>query len=126
MLAGERDAAVDRAEIVVVLLARRVGPDAEAAHRERRAVPCDRDAVIELGFVLWMDLRAVVHGRADAFFRAHRSELERLVAPDIGAEQHAFAAVEAAVRRIADLLDRKIGHRDAAVDALVLFPEAAL
>jgi hypothetical protein len=47
VLAGQRDAAVDLAQVVVVRGTRIVIPDPEAAHRERRAMPCHGDAVVE-------------------------------------------------------------------------------
>ena len=70
MFAGQRDAAVDLAQIVVVLLARLVGPVGEAALRERHAMPGDGDAVFELGRVLRMDLRAQFDRLAHALLAA--------------------------------------------------------
>ncbi len=113
-------------KIAVMLFARRVGPVGEAALRERRAVPADDDAVFELRRVLRMDLRANFDGLAYALLRRHRVELVGVRAPHVAAEQHALAALVHAGHRIADHLDRQVGKADAAVDALVLFPETAL
>src|SRR5690242_4718857 len=57
MLAREHDAAVDLAEIFVMLRAPLLRPVAAAAERERHAMPGHRDAVLELAPVLRMDGR---------------------------------------------------------------------
>ena len=126
MFACDRNASVDRAQIRIMFFAHIVGPVGEAAHRERRTMPGDGNAVFELFAILRMDLRALFDRGAHALLRRHRGELERVGAEHVGAEQHAFAAEVHARHRVGDLLDRQIGERDAAVDALVLLPEAAL
>src|SRR5579872_5814373 len=51
--------------------------------------------------------------------------LGNVVAPDVGAEQHAFLPVESG-RGVPDLRDVALGPGDAAVDLVVLLPEAAI
>ena len=126
MLAREHDASVDGTERLVMRRARLLGPHAEASHRERRAVPGDGDAVVEFLRVLRMNLAAVFHGLRHSLLRRHGGELRGVESPEIPAEQHALAVAEIAAVRVADIADRQIGVGDAAVDLLVLFPEAAL
>src|SRR5258705_8302147 len=89
-------------------------------------MPRDRDAIFELGRVLRMDLRTEFDRLAYALLRRQRGEFVRIRAPDVTTEQHALAGLVHAGHRIADHLDRQIGVADAAVDALVFLPEAAL
>src|ERR1700683_4475621 len=127
MLARERDPAVDLAEIIVVLRPRRLRPVAGAAQRERYAMPRDGDPVFEFAPVLRVNGGAEFDRARNPLGRRHRGELERVRAlVKIGAEQYASAtAVEAAIG-IGDLPDRQVGVADAAIDRLVLLPEAAL
>ncbi len=64
---------------------------------------------------------------ADPLVRRHRGEFIGIGAVEqISAEQHALArAIEAGVG-IGDLPDRQISIADAAIDRLILLPEAAL
>src|SRR4051812_5934241 len=52
VLAGEHDASVDLAEILVVLRAPLLRPVAAAAERGRHPMPGHRDAILELSLVL--------------------------------------------------------------------------
>src|ERR1700688_364905 len=61
VLARQHDAAIDGAQIVVVIGAGIGGPQAEATHGERRSVPGHGHAVVELLRVLWVNLAAVFH-----------------------------------------------------------------
>ena len=56
MLARQHDPPVDLAQIAKMFCPRGVAPLAVAAEREWHAVPAHRDAVVELGPVLRMDL----------------------------------------------------------------------
>lgn len=69
MLAGQRQAAVDLAQRFVMLGARLLAPHAEAAMRERHAVPADRNAVFEFARILPMQLGAVLHRFTHALLR---------------------------------------------------------
>ena len=102
VLARQRDASIDRAQIVVVLRASLLAPRAEATHREWRAMPRHGDAVIELLLVLGMNPTAVIQSVPHAFVRRHGGELHGIRTPDIGAQQHAFAAAVKSGVRVAD------------------------
>src|SRR6516162_9926570 len=92
MLAGEQDASIERAQVLVVARARRVGPAAAAAEHGGITVPGDRDAVLELLAILRMDLRTVGDRLGDPLGRRERRELEGINAGErIGAEQHRLA-----------------------------------
>src|SRR5581483_2541017 len=94
MFACKHDAPVDLAQIAIVLLARRFRPFAAAAQRERHAVPCDRDAVLELGLVLRMNLAAELDRARHALIGRHGGELEGIGALEqISAEQDAASAL---------------------------------
>src|ERR1700704_347803 len=90
------------------------------------AMPCDRDAVLELLLVLGMNLRTVVQRPHHPLGWRQRGEFIGIDAERIGAEQHGPARIAIARARIADQAGRQIGIADAAVDTLVLLPEAAL
>ena len=60
MLARQHDAAVDPAQVVVMIPARLFRPLPRASQDERRAMPGDGDAGLELGSILRMDLRAAI------------------------------------------------------------------
>src|SRR5262245_43306996 len=92
MFARQHDTAVDLAQIVVVLLAGIVGPVTRTSKRERRAVPGNGNAVLELILVLRMNEAALLQGARDAFLWRHGRELVRIRAvPCVAAEQHALA-----------------------------------
>ena len=126
VFAGEHDASIDRAQVLVVLAAGVLIPDPEAAEREGHTMPGDRDAIVEFAAVLRVDLRAVIERPLDPRVRRHRGELHCVHAPDIRAEQHALAAVVKSIARVAYVHDRQVGIGDTAVDVIVLFPEAPL
>src|SRR5262249_1287156 len=75
VLAGEHDAAVDLAEILVVLRAPLLRPVAAATERKRHPMPCDRNAVLEFVLVLRMDRSAELDCAPDPLLRRHRGEL---------------------------------------------------
>src|SRR5208282_1150359 len=88
--------------------------------------PGDGDAVLDLLGIARMELGAAQGGKPVALVRLEGAEaLGDGVGPDKGAEQDACAAV-VAPRRIPDLRDVLVGPGNAAVDAVVLLPEAAL
>src|SRR5579859_560649 len=60
VFAGEGNAPVDLAQIVVMRGARLVAPHAETSHGERRSMPRHRHAVIEFLVVLRVDPAAVL------------------------------------------------------------------
>ena len=126
MFTREHDAAVDRTQIVVMLGAQFLGPVPGAPQSPGHAMPGDRDAVLEFGRILRMNLRSPLDRLADAFFGGHRRDLEGIGPEGVGTEQHARTFVEIACARIADQRVGQIGEGDAAVDRLILFPEAAL
>ncbi len=126
MFAGEDDAAIDLAKVVVVGGSRLIRPVARAPERERDPVPGDRNAILELGDILRMDLGAELHRAPDSLGRRHRGELVRVRSVEgVSAEQHALAAGIEIRARIGNLADREIGIADAAEDVLVLLPEPA-
>src|ERR1700688_2094684 len=126
MFARQRNASVDLAQIVIVLGAGVLGPHAETTHGKGRAMPRDGDSVIELLWVLGMNLAAVIHRFPYALIRRHGGELHGIRTPDVRAQEHAFAdAVKPGVR-IGDGADGQIGVGDSAIDMLVFLPEAAL
>ena len=127
VLARQHDPAVDLAEIVVMLRPRLVGPVAGAAQRKGHPMPRHGDAVLELGLVLRMNAGAEFDRARNPLGRRHRREFVGVrTVEQIGAQQHAPAgAIESGVR-IGDLPNRQVGVADAAVDRLVLLPEAAL
>ena len=125
MLAGQHDAPVDPAHVLVMRGALLRVPCAKAAIAPRHAMPADADAVLELRRVLRMDLRTHRDDFLQAPRRIHRGVPERIAGEHIGAEQHALAAQVAAVIRVRNLRDRQVGIADSAVDALVLLPEPA-
>src|SRR3982074_3241013 len=127
VLARQHDPAVDLAEIVIVLRPRRFGPVASAAQCKGHAMPRNGDAVLEFRRVLRMNAGAEFDRPADPLGRRHRGEFVGVgTVEKICAEKHTFAcAIEAAIW-IGDLPNRQGGVADAAVDRLVLFPEAAL
>src|SRR6516164_10474749 len=110
-----------------MLLARFLGPPAEAAEHPGDPVPADCYAILVVGLVLRMDLRALLDGLLQAVLRRQCCELVSIRAVEhVGAEQHALARAAIIRVRIADLPDRKIRIGDAAIDPLVLLPKAAL
>src|ERR1700722_11482581 len=60
MLTRERDAAVDRTQVLVVLFSCSLCPGACAAERPRHSMPGDRYTVLVFGPVLGVNLRAVL------------------------------------------------------------------
>src|SRR5258708_4036651 len=94
VFARQHDASVERTEIVIVLLARRIAPLREATERRRLAMPADRDAVLELLFVLRVDLCAKLHDLSDALGRRERGPFIGVRTERIRAEQHALAGFE--------------------------------
>src|ERR1700674_4437950 len=125
VLAGERDASVDRAQILVVLLAGIGAPDAVAAEHPGPPVPADRHAILVFGRVLRVDLRAVFEGFLQPLLGSQRGELVGVGPGRVGGKQHALAGTAVVGARIGDLPDRQIGVADAAVYGVVLLPEAA-
>src|ERR1700679_1589070 len=97
-----------------------------AAHGERRSVPCHGDAVVEFAQVLRMNSAAVVHGLLHALPGRHGGELHGIQTPDVSAQQYSLAAAVVARIGIADIRDGEIRIADAAVNMLILLPEAAL
>src|SRR5947209_8574718 len=105
MFARERDAAVDGAQVVVVLLARVVAPSAEAAEHPWNAVPPHRHAGLVFGGVLRVDLRAVLDRLLQPLRRRQRGEFVGVRPERVGAEQYALARAAVARARIGDLPD---------------------
>src|ERR1700744_2528587 len=128
MLTRQYNPPVDRTHIVIVLGATFLGPAARAAQREWHAVPGNRRAIQELLFVLRVDFRTLLDGRPDLVFRGHRGEAKigQAVAITIAAKQYGGTILEKAGRGIRDIGDRLIGIADAAIDAVIFLPKAAL
>src|SRR5690242_11412386 len=127
MLAGQDDASIDLAEIVVVLFSRLVRPVPGTPQREGRAMPGDGNAVLELRLVLRMDLGAVVDCAPHALLRRHGREFVGIRSiPGIAAQQNTLAGRVVVSAGIGNLPDRQIGVADAAEDDVVLLPEPAL
>src|SRR5215470_16502034 len=89
-------------------------------------MPRDRDAVLDLVLVLGINARAIFERTRDPLRRRQRRELVGVDAEYlIGAKQHGFAGSTIARARIGDHADRLVGIADAAVNPVVLLPEAA-
>src|SRR5262245_26843524 len=108
-----------------MLRACRLGPGREAALPPGYLRPRDRDTVLDLAPVLWIDHRAVLDRAPDALPRSEPNELRRVLSKGVGAEEHALAAAVKARARIGNLRDRKIAEGDAAIDRVIFLPEAA-
>src|SRR5580704_8498302 len=92
VLTGEDDSPVDRAQVLVMLVACFLGPPAEAAEHPRNPVPADCYPVLIVGLVLRMDLCAILDRFLQAVLRRQRSELVSIGAVEhVGAKQHGFA-----------------------------------
>ncbi len=128
MLARQHDAAIDGAEIGVVLGAVLFRPAAGTAKRPRHAVPGDADAALIFLHILRMDLGALRQCGLDLVGGGQCFKLvgRRTVREDVAAQKHAAALAVIIVGRIADVGNRLVGIGDAAIDAVILFPEAAL
>src|SRR5437588_6147970 len=124
MFAGQEEPPVYRAEILVVLRASRLRPHAETAKGRRHAMPGHRYPCLKLFQSLRMNLRPIFERAAHALLGRKGGEFISVCAAWIG-EQNSLGAV-IAVARIAELANGQIGETDAAIDRLVLFPEAAL
>src|SRR3984957_13870075 len=126
MFAGQRDPAVDLAEVVVMRFSRFIRPVARAAKGERYAMPGDGNAVLELGQILRVDPGAERDRALHSIAWRHRRELVRVRSIErVSAEQYALAARIEIRAGIGNLPDRQIGVTDAAEDVLVLPPEPA-
>src|SRR5882762_1798787 len=123
---GEGDSSVDLAQVVVMFGTRIGSPHPKATHRKRRTMPGHGHTVLELLVVLRMDLAAVIDDSLYTLRRRHRRKFHGSQAPNVGAQQHAFAAALKAGVWVADIHDRQIGVGDTAEDFFVFLPEAAL
>src|SRR6266700_928136 len=126
MLARQRQAAVDLAEVLVVRVAGLLRPQAVTAVGPGNAVPTDRDAVLELLRILRMDLYALAKDLAQTLFRRHGREFKRVGTEDIAADDHALAGLAVSGGGVTDARDRQIAVGYPAVDMLILLPEFAL
>src|SRR5260370_2557046 len=124
MSAGKRNGSVDPAQIFVVVGAGMVGPHAETAHGERRAMPGHGHAVVEFLWVLGMDLASVIQCLAHALIRRDGGELHGIRTPDIPAQEHALAAAVKPRVRIANGPDEHITVTDPSLDPSFFPPEA--
>src|SRR5579883_440599 len=100
-----------------------VDPGAEVL---RHLVPGDGDSACKIVGVARVQPATVLRRECQALRRRERAHpLGDVVAPDVGAEQHALPAVEPG-GGIPDLGDVVLGPGYAAVDPVVLLPEAAV
>src|SRR6201994_2044743 len=103
---------------------RLIRPVARAAEREGDTMPGDRDAILELGQILRMDLSADFDRALHALRWRHGRELIGVRAVErVSPQQHALAAGVEIRAGIGDLADWQIGVTDAAEDVLILLPE---